>query len=72
MACTNDLFGSTVNLCAKINRMAKPDGMVIGGDFYRIVSTFDEYHFTEVVYLQDRQKIPISSLLFNVLIIGQP
>jgi CheY-like chemotaxis protein len=28
--------------------MAKPDGMVIGGDLYRIVNSFKNYHFTEV------------------------
>ncbi len=48
IANTNDLFGSTVNVCTKINHMAKPDGMVIGGDLYRIVNSFKNYHFTEV------------------------
>jgi class 3 adenylate cyclase len=48
IANTNDLFGSTVNTCAKINRIAKPDGIVIGGDLYRIVNAFKKYHFTEV------------------------
>lgn len=32
---TDDLFGTTVNLCAKINKMAKANSMVIGGDLYR-------------------------------------
>ena len=32
-----DLFGSTVNLCSKINSMAQMGGMVIGGDLYRLV-----------------------------------
>src|SRR5204863_6858896 len=46
---TDDLFGSTVNLCAKINSMAKPSGMVIGGDLYHIIkksssSFFDDHH----------------------------
>ncbi|MEW6604216.1 MAG: response regulator [Thermoproteota archaeon] len=45
---TNDLFGSTVNTCSKINRFAKPDGMVIGSDLYRIVHDFKNYRFTEV------------------------
>lgn len=48
IANTNDLFGSTVNTCSKINRLAKPDGMVIGSDLYRIVGGFKNYHFTEV------------------------
>ena len=46
-----DLFGSTMNICAKINSMAEPNGIVIGGDLYEIVksfSLFDKYHFTEL------------------------
>ena len=27
---TNDLFGSTINLCSKINRATLPNGIVIG------------------------------------------
>ncbi|MFL6523314.1 MAG: adenylate/guanylate cyclase domain-containing protein, partial [Nitrososphaera sp.] len=30
-----DLFGSTMNICAKINSMAEANGIVIGGDLYR-------------------------------------
>ena len=41
----DDIFGSTVNVCSKINRIAKPNGIVIGSDMYRIVKTFDEYAF---------------------------
>ena len=37
---TDDLFGSTMNICAKINSMAPPTGMVIGGDLYSIVKKF--------------------------------
>lgn len=48
VANTNDLFGSTVNICAKINRMARPDSMVIGSDLYRIVGASKKYHFKEV------------------------
>ena len=35
-----DLFGSTMNVCAKINSMASPDSMVIGSDLYYIVKRF--------------------------------
>ncbi len=48
---TEDLFGSTVNICAKINSMAEPNGIVIGGDLYQIIKSFsfiDEYHFIEL------------------------
>ena len=35
----DDLFGTTVNLCAKINKKAKPNSMVIGGDLYRVLKS---------------------------------
>src|ERR671914_36003 len=37
---TEDLFGSPMNICAKINSMAEPNGMVIGGDLYQIIKSF--------------------------------
>ena len=40
-----DIFGSTVNLCSRLNKMAKPDTMVIGGDLHQIVKSFEEYRF---------------------------
>jgi CheY-like chemotaxis protein len=44
-----DFFGSTVNLCAKINSKAPPNGMVIGGDLYQIVKkSYDNYRFEEL------------------------
>src|SRR5215216_6269044 len=47
-----DLFGSTMNRCAKINSMAEPNGIVIGGDLYRIINSFsfiiDKYQFREL------------------------
>lgn len=44
----DDLFGSTVNVCAKINSKAHPNGMVIGKKLYDIVKSFNEYVFEEV------------------------
>ncbi|MDQ3853435.1 MAG: response regulator [Thermoproteota archaeon] len=48
-----DLFGSTMNICAKINSMAEPNGIVIGGDLYQIVKSFsfvnnNAYEFREL------------------------
>jgi two-component system, OmpR family, response regulator ChvI len=37
---TDDLFGSTMNICAKINSMAPANGMVIGSDLYYITKKF--------------------------------
>ena len=42
----DDIFGSTVNICSKINRIADPNGIVIGSDLFQIVKDFDEYAFT--------------------------
>src|SRR5918992_1596736 len=42
-----DLFGSTMNICAKINSMAEPNGIVIGGDLNQIIKSFsfiDKYY----------------------------
>jgi CheY-like chemotaxis protein/class 3 adenylate cyclase len=47
-----DLFGSTMNICAKINSMAEPNGIVIGGDLYRVINSFsfvnNRYQFREL------------------------
>jgi two-component system, OmpR family, response regulator ChvI len=48
---SEDLFGSTMNVCAKINSMAEPNGIVIGGDLYQIINLFSfikEYQFREL------------------------
>jgi two-component system, OmpR family, response regulator ChvI len=47
---SEDLFGSTMNICAKINSMAEANGIVVGGDLYRIIKSFsfiDKYQFRE-------------------------
>jgi two-component system, OmpR family, response regulator ChvI len=50
---SDDLFGSTMNMCAKINSKALPNGIVIGGDLYQIVksfsSSFDYNYYFEYV-----------------------
>lgn len=45
---SDDLFGSTVNVCAKINSKASPNGMVIGNNLYQLTKGFDEYSFQEI------------------------
>ncbi len=48
---SEDLFGSTMNICAKINSMAEPNGIVIGGDLHQTIKSFSfagEYKFKEV------------------------
>jgi len=36
-----------VNMCAKINHDAEDNGVVIGGDLYHAVRSFEEYYFKE-------------------------
>jgi CheY-like chemotaxis protein len=59
---TDDLFGSTMNVCAKINPMAPVNGMIIGSDLYYIMNKFSssssffgkgsgnssQYHFKKI------------------------
>ncbi len=48
---SKDLFGSTMNICAKINSMAEPNGIVIGGDLHQIMQSFSfatQYNFREL------------------------
>jgi two-component system, OmpR family, response regulator ChvI len=47
---SEDLFGSAMNICVKINSMAEPNGIVIGGNLYQIIKSFsfiNRYEFRE-------------------------
>src|SRR6476659_762124 len=64
-----DLFGITVNFCARINKNASPNGIVIGSDLYTIVSSFpalaDRYKIQEIGELHLRsgkRRYPIYEL----------
>src|SRR5918912_1183392 len=61
-----DFFGPTVNVCSKMNRSAERNGIVIGGDLYRIIKQFPfeaEYEFEEVDQLSIglKQSYPLYS-----------
>ena len=46
-----DLFGPTMNICAKINSKASKHGMVIGGDLYQIMRSLsldEDYNFDQL------------------------
>ena len=43
----NDIFGSTVNYCSRINSIAPPDGMVVGQAMYEKVRSFGEFQFVK-------------------------
>ena len=65
---TKDLFGPTVNMCAKINSQAEPNGIVVGGDLHEIMKRFSfrEYSFEGVEKKQPigiRYSYPVYSVV---------
>jgi two-component system, OmpR family, response regulator ChvI len=40
---SDDLFGTTVNVCSKMNLFAPPNSIVVGSDFYRIIKSFKQF-----------------------------
>jgi class 3 adenylate cyclase len=45
---SDDLFGSAMNLCAKINSKAPTNGMIIGEDLYQLVKSLEDFRFERV------------------------
>jgi two-component system, OmpR family, response regulator ChvI len=64
----DDLFGTTVNLCAKINRYAEPNTMIIGGDLYLVLKSIpvlkNDYYLKQVGFysLGIRASYPLYSV----------
>jgi len=53
----SDIFGSTVNRCAKINGLAPRNGLIIGESFYNAVKLINGYSFTKMDnLLPDQEK----------------
>ena len=44
----NDIFGTTVNRCAKINRGAPTNGVIIGQDFYNTIRYLKKFVFKKI------------------------
>ena len=44
----NDIFGSTVNRCAKINGLSPKNGLVIDEGLYNAVKSIDKYLFSKI------------------------
>ncbi|TAK21895.1 MAG: HAMP domain-containing protein [Nitrosarchaeum sp.] len=44
----NDIFGNTVNRCAKINRIAPANRLIIDEEFYDSIKIFDGYIFKKI------------------------
>jgi hypothetical protein len=68
---SDDLFGPTVSLCAKINSMAPINRMVIGSGLYQMTrSSFDnDYYFSKIGKYQINelkfQQYPVYSVIRN-------
>ena len=41
----DDIFGATVNRCAKINRFALPNNVIVGSDVYENIKSLSDYNF---------------------------
>ena len=39
---SEDIFGSTINLCSKINVYAQPNSIVAGNDLYRVIRSLGD------------------------------
>ena len=44
----NDIFGPTVNMCAKINHLGESNSFFIGNDLYLHAKNLEEYEFEEM------------------------
>ena len=44
----NDIFGSTVNRCVKINQFALPNNVIIGSDVYENIKSQSNYDFVNM------------------------
>ena len=44
----DDIFGSTVNKCSKINYAAPPNGVVIGDELCQLVKSIEGYNFSRI------------------------
>jgi len=45
---TADIFGSTVNMCTKINHVGKANEFFVGSDLYLNAKNLDEFNFEEI------------------------
>lgn len=58
---SEDIFGSAMNICAKINSKAQPNGFVIGQMLFDRVNDMSEYTFVPA-----REKLVMSKGEYNV------
>lgn len=48
VSAVNDIFGSVVIMCSKINRLANPNEMIVGNDFYLMAKSLNGFQFKEI------------------------
>jgi adenylate cyclase len=63
---TSDIFSTTVNICAKINKVVEPNKVIIGGDLYRIARNLSGYDFHEV-----KKTISISKRAYSLYTVSE-
>ena len=67
---SQDLFGTAINVCTKINSKAPANKMVIGDDLYHIVRYPDDYNFTPTMlngganHFKGFPELPIEKVAF--------
>lgn len=63
---TDDIFGPAVNICAKMNHLANPNSMIIGGDLYQIVKFIDCFEFHSLSGVMSGLKLayPVYSVMY--------
>lgn len=61
----DDIFGTTVNICSKINSLAQPNTLVIGEPLYMKVKEIKEYKFEKVADygIDADNKLPVYSVI---------
>jgi len=61
----DDIFGTTVNICSKINSLAQPNTLVIGEPLYLKVKEIKEYKFEKIADygIDADNKLPVYSVI---------
>jgi class 3 adenylate cyclase len=63
---TLDIFSTTVNVCAKINNLAAPNTVVVGGDMYQMAKNLSGYTFQSI-----KKSISVSDRPYPVYIVSE-
>ena len=61
---SDDIFGATVSFCAKMNKVTRPNSVVIGGDLRQMIKSYDGFGFEFLSEYNSGQKFNYP--LYNV------